>query len=568
MRLAIAFGIGAAMAAGCQVDGQDGGGAQRDVPIVWVDGLVHRLVVKFADGQEARAIGGEVELADADASARLDELAAAHGMSFAPLLTADPDRLRSLSDLAGSDLAAVIAVDLPAPDRDTLLAAAEDLRGLDTVEYVYLEPLGVQPPGDIDPVSDDFSAMQGYQAALGADVAQASGANGSGIKLIDCEYGWDLAHEDLMDSGAAIEAGQTISQSTIANGWDDHGTAVLGMLAAGHNGYGVSGMLPAAQVLLFPEDSEEAGPRRAGAIGAAIAAASPGDVILLEMQTPGPGGDFGPAELDPTVWDLVDAATAAGITIVAAAGNGAQDLDSDAYQEYRSRGDSGAILVGAGASAGGGAMDFSTYGARVDVHGWGENVVTTGYGDLARFGNDDHQAYTAGFNGTSSASPMVAAAAVAIQSATAAATGRVLSPRQVRQLLIDTGTPQAGGGHIGPMPDLAAALAALADLEPEPCDFWTEYWCSLNDCSFCPPAEVVCGDGACGGDETAITCPGDCSDRICGDSICDGEETAEGCPEDCGCAAQSCGGVAPYGCWCDADCGSHGDCCPDVDVCD
>jgi subtilisin family serine protease len=469
--------------------------------------------------------------------------------------------------VARSELAAVVAVELPASDREAVLAAARDLRGLDAVEYVYLEPLGVPPPGDIDPVSDDFTAMQGYQAVLGADVAEAGGATGGGIKLIDCEYGWDLAHEDLVDIGAAIEPGQTISQMTRDNGWDDHGTAVLGMLAAGHNGYGVSGMVPASQVLLFPENSEEAGARRVDAIGAAIAAASPGDVILLEMQVQGPGGGDGPAELDPTVWDLVDAATAAGITVVAAAGNGAQDLDSDAYQEYRSRGDSGAIIVGAGASAGGGAMDFSTHGGRVDVHGWGENVVTTGYGDLAMFGGDEHQSYTSSFSGTSSASPMVAAAAVAIQSATANATGRVLSPRQLRQLLVDTGTPQGDGGHIGPMPDLGAALDALADIEPEPCDYWTEYWCSLNDCSFCPAPQAVCGDGMCNGDETAATCAGDCSDRICGDFICDGEETAEGCPEDCGCAAQSCGGVAPIGCWCDGDCAEHGDCCPDVDVC-
>lgn len=563
----IALGIGAV--SGCQVDGQETRGAQRDVPLVWVDGLAHRLVVKFADGQDARAIGGEVELDDAAASARLDEVAAAHGMTFSPLLAMAADRVSLLSDLAGADLAAAIAVALPAADRDTVMAAAADLRRLDSVEYVYLEPLAVPPPGDIDPVTDDFTAMQGYRldGALGADTALAGDTGGAGIKLLDCEYGWDLAHEDLMDIGAVIEPGQTVVPDVHDKDWDDHGTAVLGITSAGHNGYGVSGLIPGAQIRLFPEWTVEQGGRRAAAIGSAILAATPGDVILLEMQS----GEGGPAELDPAVWELVDAASAAGITVVGAAGNGAQDLDGDAYEEYRSRGDSGGILVGAGGSTAASALDFSTTGARVNLRGWGENVVTTGYGDLAMVGGDEHQSYTAGFSGTSSASPMVAASAVAVQSAAVAAYGRPLAPRQIRQLLIDTGRPQEGGGHIGPLPDLPAALAAVATVEPEPCDYWTEYWCQLNDCAFCSELpDTSCGDGTCTSDESAGSCPLDCGGGggECGDQECDAGETPEACPQDCGTciAANSCGGVAPSGCYCDATCHEHGDCCPDVDV--
>ena len=67
---------------------------------------------------------------------------------------------------------------------------------------------------------------------------------------------------------------------------------------------------------------------------------------------------------------------------------------------------------------------------------------------------------------------------------------------------------------------------------------------------------------------------GDCSrcdlPAGCGDGVCAEDEDDESCAQDCGCAApgDTCGSVAPYGCWCDAVCGVRGDCCADrEDVC-
>ena len=564
----LALGLSGPLLA-CSSDG-DGGGAERDIPLVYLEGFEHRLVVKFSDTQAARASGGAVELGDAAATARLAEIAGAHRMRFSPLIALDERILDILSDVARSDFGAVMQVELPASDRDTLLDAAAELRSLSFVEYVYLEQLGLPPPGDIDPVSDDFSGQQNYRAALGADAAQSLGATGAGIKLFDCEYGWDLEHEDLMDIGATLEEGQTIPQFVYDNDWDDHGTGVIGITSAPHNGYGVNGIVPDAALFLHPENSNEEGGRRATAIATAIAAASPGDVILLEMQAGGPGGGYGPAEIDPAVWDLVFAASAVGITIVAAAGNGSQDLDSDDYEEYRSRGDSGAIIVGAGSDGGLDRLGFSTFGERVNVHGWGQNVVTTGYGDLAEFGGDEHQSYSGQFSGTSSASPMVAAAAVAIQSHAVATTGKVLTTPQLRQLMIDTGTPQSGGGgNIGPLPNLAAALEEVGAMAPEPCGFWADFWCQLTNCSYCgEQVESDCGNRTCDEGETEDSCPQDCAEAGCGNGVCDDNETADSCGQDCGCAApDACGTVAPEGCWCDSMCTANGDCCPDVGVC-
>lgn len=43
-----------------------------------------------------------------------------------------------------------------------------------------------------------------------------------------------------------------------------------------------------------------------------------------------------------------------------------------------------------------------------------------------------------------------------------------------------------------------------------------------------------CGDGACTGPETCVTCETDCGACPCGDGRCEGRETCANCPDDCG----------------------------------
>ena len=134
--------------------------------------------------------------------------------------------------------------------------------------------------------------------------------------------------------------------------------------------------------------------------------------------------------------------------------------------------DSGAILVGAGGPPRAGyrdreKLDFSNYGSRVDVQGWGRKVATLDYGDLQKCTGDDRhytdRHYTGEFSGTSSASPIVAGAAILVEGL-AHDRGTTLSPRAVRTLLHDTGSPQMGSTkqQIGPRPDLARAIIALS----------------------------------------------------------------------------------------------------------
>ncbi|HTH84943.1 hypothetical protein [Mycobacterium sp.] len=208
----------------------------------------------------------------------------------------------------------------------------------------------------------------------------------------------------------------------------------------------------------------------ANAIYAAALTVGAGDVILLDQQTPRPNYPCSTddqcglvaVEYDEVVYAAITWATASGIVVVESAGNGHQNLDApeygDTFNTATGRSDSGAIIVGAGASPADceqksgrparSRLNVSNYGEFVDIQGWGE---------------------------CSSAVPIVAGAAAAYSSATEATIGTRPTSWQVRQALVSTGTPQdttsqnALEGNIGPLPNLLAALALIgtdADITP------------------------------------------------------------------------------------------------------
>jgi hypothetical protein len=72
--------------------------------------------------------------------------------------------------------------------------------------------------------------------------------------------------------------------------------------------------------------------------------------------------------------------------------------------------------------------------------------------------------YTAFFNGTSSASPFVAASCAILQQTANDVFGQPVAPVLLRQHLIDTGVPQGLGGNIGPFPDLKLAVDGVGTL--------------------------------------------------------------------------------------------------------
>lgn len=367
-----------------------------------------------------------------------------------------------------SKLRSIFKVTIPNPTNERLLDLATELELIDSVEYsclVSLQP--IQPPFDIAPTTPNFETFQTYLGAnpgVNMNYAWNLNINGSGIKVRNIEYGFNKNHEELHQINTFLATGMTINSEASVE-YTEHGTATFGTVM-GHKGlYGISGLAyGASEMILFPE-WQTIGYNRVFAVSQSIANSLPGDVIIYEMQTTGQGGQYVPAEFSSVIWDLTAAAAASGIVIVAAAGNGAQNLNSTYYETYMNLGNSGAIIVGAGTSnLSHNRISYSTFGTRVDVQGWGENVFTSGYGDAQIIGNDFNQNYT-NFAGTSSATAMVAGCAVVLQSYYFSLTGDYLTGPEIRTILIDTGIPQGNvaSGNIGPLPNMQAAMQAVYD---------------------------------------------------------------------------------------------------------
>jgi hypothetical protein len=265
---------------------------------------------------------------------------------------------------------------------------------------------------------------------------------------------------------------------------EDHGTASLGILVALDNGFGVTGMVPGASVRV-------AGACRVADCSIRDVAAAITDacihllaepvgagVILIEQQgywiSSFPERLWGavPIEIEQDVYDAIAIAVGNGITVIEPAGNG-ELLNLDAVRDpagtyllRRSVRDSGAIVVGAGCPPSPPATDcadrtalpITSFGSRVDFQGWGSHVTTTGYGDLT--GSTPTTEYTGVFEGTSSASPMVAAAAAAMQGAFIVDLGSPVDPLVLRSTMAVRATPQpaadAAVRPIGPRPNLDA----------------------------------------------------------------------------------------------------------------
>lgn len=360
----------------------------------------------------------------------------------------------------------------------------ENMPYIEVVEYeTPVISIAEQCPTDCEPdippggggggsSTPDLQSYQDYLAAspLGVDAIYAwtkVGGNGSGVKIIDMENSYNQSHEDLPTP--------FIRYNDNADG--DHGTAVMSVLGAKNDNRGVKGIAYSSQLGFYGW-----GGNTANSIREAANNLSAGDVLLLEGQinrniysgdtcNNSENSECVPMEWKQSYFDSIVYATAKGVIVVEAAGNGNENLDAPMYNNLfdRNTRDSGAFLIAATSSNSNfSRLSFSNYGSRIDFNAWGENVAAAGgYGNIL-FNGGTNSIYGDGFNGTSSASPIVAGAVASVVGHGKAHLGKTLSISEVRSLLANTGVPSPSGSvNVGVRPNLKNALDNI-DIEVLP----------------------------------------------------------------------------------------------------
>lgn len=400
-------------------------------------------------------------------------------IKFRRLLTAlEPNEILKLVDRATEldrtyqppNFLTYFVVDCP-PGVDPQ-ALAKVLSSWPSVQTAYLDQPAEDP--QVNPTDDPRWPNQQYVDAapdgIGAEVVWprgggvgVTGADGAGQRVIDLEQGWTLNHEDLAAHSASVLFG------TVVNSSRAHGTAVLGELCAVDNTVGCIGIAPNVASVNVVSHSGSAS-NIPNAILIAVKNLEFGNVLLLEVQL-----GFLPCETNIDCFQVIRLATALGIVVVEAAGNGSTDLDT--YTDSNgnhvlNRGsldirDSIAIMVGASdAPAPHPRRAESNFGSRIDCFAWGRNVDT-----CSSDSSGATNLYTTNFLNTSAASPIIAGAALVLQGIAEANLGYRFSPRQIRAILSDPNNGTASNNpatdRIGVMPDLQAINLNVLNTIPD-----------------------------------------------------------------------------------------------------
>ena len=264
---------------------------------------------------------------------------------------------------------------------------------------------GVRPGGETrgEAATNDLRPSQGYlddpPDGIGAAAAWTRpGGRGQGVRIIDVEGAWRFSHEDLI--GTALAYGQPGGRRRAPQPRHQRPRHARRPPRRARRERDLPRradprrLLPAGGPLgqrpRHPARRRPAAPRRHHAAR---------DDAPRPEHAPGRHDAQGyvPVSYWPDDLTAIQYATALGILVVEAAGNGAQHLDDDVYAGpgpgfrptrlnpfVRDGLDSGGILVGAGAPPSGdhgpdrSRLPFSNWGTAIDAQGWGRDVATTG----------------------------------------------------------------------------------------------------------------------------------------------------------------------------------------------
>lgn len=375
-------------------------------------------------------------------------------------------RLGTDSEATVAELAGTLAEDLPEIE-SVVLSRAPTEEDLAMRHAEYADVVCITP--DRLPRSPQRYLAESREGGLGVEHGwhRLERTRSWGVKVCVCEWGFDPLHSDLPPVELLPLRGDCLHHYAY------HGTATLGVIGARRDGTGISGIAHGAKLLF----SSEAGGYRTQCIGDAMLHLGEGDVLVLEMQAYVPRARYPqgakvevPAEYDPDVHAASLTAAGLGITVCAAAGNGAMDLGlvtrdgRRVWEPDDPDTDSLAIIVGAGDRLERAKTNDTNFGCRVDCQAWGDGIFAPRDGDS---GSGVHDCFYDQFNATSAATAMIAGLVVCLQAVVKAADGRPLLPEEVRSRLAAPGNGlrqsplDVASGRIGPLPDLAALILGL-----------------------------------------------------------------------------------------------------------
>lgn len=340
------------------------------------------------------------------------------------------------------------------------LAGASDVVGAEIAPHPAPSPGFVVPAASVDPYLD---WLRKAPAGVGAEplwLGSATPPAGKGARVHLVERGADLAHPEIDPARITLSASSAAVNGTCSAAEKGHGQRSLGVLVAqagpaspsgpGAVPAGVAPEVDAVQVhCVGPAVGGDSTGSLTRALVDAVVASTPGDVLVVEMQT-WSQLTLLPIEVHRIWWDLIRLATSIGVTVVEAAGNGGYDLDQglgDAVDINTE--DSGAILVASGTRVKGTwqAARTSNRGKRIDC--FAPDAVTSIATEIG--GAPAPVVYTS----TSAATAVLGGVAAVVQGAWASP----LSPADLRAKLKAHGTP---GTQIGTMPDLERLLKKKA----------------------------------------------------------------------------------------------------------
>ncbi len=291
--------------------------------------LSPELVVVAHSDARLRLSGSRVR-SSADGAAALEQALAETGARLRPLFGASEERIHATRRASAWDLPDLSVFYHAAVDGDHQAVAAR-LAEVPAVSGAFVKP----PPAiDADLLAasadvasaaaaaagtPDLTPHQGYLAAAPDGISASSvrsqpGGDGTGVQVINVGGAWRLTHEDLAGNVGGVVGGQPIDAVSFRN----HGTAMLGVIRATLNVFGMTGIAPGCQV----RQVATFGLGTAAAIRLAADSLPAGGVILIEWQRPGPGSTgvgaagFLPLEWWPDDFAAIAYATAKGVIVI------------------------------------------------------------------------------------------------------------------------------------------------------------------------------------------------------------------------------------------------------------